>query len=166
MTWHDELSTEVEVEFQRLCPRPFDRITDALWQASLVDHWSGYGLWWRRTVGLGYVREYQRARIARLKTTFVAVRGCVACGKPFELSAYRHSRGRDRVCSMECRGAARRNIELVAIGGVSKTLTRWAEEYGVPLGTVWMRIKRGWEVERALSAPPANRGQIRKSRAA
>lgn len=164
MTWHEDLSLEVAVEFRRVLGGTWDRIEEALWQQRHVEHanWAEHGSWWRKTAaGRRYQREYERSRVAKLKTVTVAVRACVACGKTFELSAARHVRGRDRVCSVECRGAARRNIETVTIDGESMPLARWAERYGVPLGTVWMRRKRGWDVERALKTPMANRGQHR-----
>lgn len=162
MTWHDEISLEVAVEFARLAPQPFDRVVQALWAASFIDY-QDQGSDWRRLISRGFSNEYIRARVARLKQLVVAVRWCVACNKPFDVTAYRDARGRDRVCSTKCRGAARHNIKYVEIGGVRKPLIRWAEEYDLPLKTVWARIKRGWIVARALQTPLANRGQHKRA---
>lgn len=114
------------------------------------------------------VKEIRRRRTELLQGTVVAIRGCLGCGKPFELSAYRQQRGRDRVCSTECKGRARGNIEAVAIRGVRKTLSAWADERGVKIGTVWARIKRGWSIEQALkvesTVTPARRAEsLRKN---
>lgn len=46
----------------------------------------------------------------------------------------------------------RRN-RLVTIGGVTKTISQWAEEKRINIGTVYSRLKRGWSVERALNDP-------------
>jgi hypothetical protein len=165
MTWDLELlSLEVAVEFARMRIGAWDRIEEQVWT---IQQFAAEGVrekdrWWAKTArGRLYSAEYRRAHEAALKAAIVAVRACVACGKPFELSAYREQRARDRVCSTQCRGAARRNIERVVIGGLSKTLTDWADHYGLPLGTVWMRRKRGWDVERALKTPLTFRGERR-----
>lgn len=162
MAWHEDLALEVYVEFQRLTGIAYERYENTLWYIrKYADfEWAEHGKWWRKTtVGRRYFREWQAKKAALLKSSIVAIRGCIACGKPFELNAYREQRGRDRVCSNECRGAARQNIKLVTIGGRSMPLVRWAEEHGLAITTVWARIDRGWTVERAVSTPAANRGQ-------
>lgn len=48
----------------------------------------------------------------------------------------------------------RRFNRVVEFGGVSKPISAWAEEYGLPYFTLMARIKRhGWPVERALKTP-------------
>lgn len=162
MTWHEALSLEVAAAFRGLAGTSWDRVEDALWQIRAVEHaaWSEHGQWWRKTTaGRRACREYARARMTLLKTVVVAVRACAACGRPFEVTAAQQAHSRGRVCSLECRGAARRNIGSVTIGSESMPLARWAERYGIALGLVWMRMKRGWTAERALRTPLANRGQ-------
>jgi hypothetical protein len=156
MAWHEDLPIEVAVEFQRLTPTLTEFVESALWVRCQYGNraWSDHSRWWRSTAaGKRYLKEYQRKRTERLQRTTAAIRGCVSCGKLFELTAYRQERRRDRVCSPQCRGAARRNIEQVTVDGRSQSLARWAKEYGLPLGTVWARIKRGWDVQRALTTP-------------
>lgn len=43
----------------------------------------------------------------------------------------------------------RRN-HSVTINGESKNITQWAEESGVPIKTLWYRLKKGWSGERLL----------------
>jgi len=167
MTWGELMPLEVAAEFRRLMGFPYEHVENALFNAYKYQEsaWAEHGQWWRRTTrGKAYLREYGVERVKRMKATTVAVRGCASCGKPFAVSAYRVERGRDRVCSPECRGSARKNIQRITIGGQSMPLVRWAEKNGLALRTVWARVSRGWAVERAISTPAANRGQ--KTRAA
>jgi hypothetical protein len=153
MAWHANISLEVAVEFRRLSFRTWDVVEDKLWSIRHAEHaaWADHGQWWRRTaIGRRYAREYSRKRATRLKAVVVAVRGCVACGKPFEVTAYGVARKRARVCSVECRGRARKNIQLITIGHESLPLATWAERRGLKLSTVWARVKRGWPITTAL----------------
>jgi hypothetical protein len=44
----------------------------------------------------------------------------------------------------------RRNNVVIEINGRKQTMQQWADESGVKLGTIWMRLKRGWNAERAI----------------
>ena len=47
---------------------------------------------------------------------------------------------------------------VLVIGGISKPMVVWAEEYGIPYKLVHDRItKKGWDPERALTTPPRYR---------
>lgn len=39
----------------------------------------------------------------------------------------------------------------VTINGVTKTVTQWAEINGISIGTVWTRLRRGWDDEKAVT---------------
>jgi hypothetical protein len=158
--WHELLSIEIAREFQPPNGLLYDRVCEAIWRRlqGASRRWTDHGKWWRRSYGRKYARNYQRERASLLKKVVVAIRGCTACGRPFEVSAYREQRGRVRVCSVECRGGARRNIATVDIDGTKKSLSAWAKEFELPLATVWARIKRGWDIKKALQTPKANRG--------
>lgn len=41
--------------------------------------------------------------------------------------------------------------KIIEYNGISKTMSKWAEEYGVPYGTFVKRINYGWNIERALN---------------
>ena len=47
----------------------------------------------------------------------------------------------------------KRNNRIITINGESKTLPEWAEIHNKPQYLVRLRIRRGWEPERALSTP-------------
>lgn len=38
--------------------------------------------------------------------------------------------------------------------GVTQTVLEWAEEYDLEYHTLLCRLKRGWQIERALNTPP------------
>lgn len=42
------------------------------------------------------------------------------------------------------------NVELT-FNGKTQVVTDWATELGIPKGTLYMRVRRGWSVERTLS---------------
>ena len=47
---------------------------------------------------------------------------------------------------------------LLTYQGITKTMTEWAEEYGLVMQTLWERIEIWkWDVERALTTPAADR---------
>lgn len=153
MSWHEALSLEVEMIFRSLTPSISAFVENALYVSVQYRDkaWADHGQWWRKTQhGKRHAREYSRRQAAARKTVVVAVRHCIACNEPFEVSAYREGRGRNRVCSTACRGAARKNIALIEIDGKRKTLTQWAADRSLRMNTVWARIKRGWPVAKAL----------------
>lgn len=47
----------------------------------------------------------------------------------------------------------RRSNHNVNINGETRTLTEWCESYGINYRTVQDRLKRGWNVEKALTTP-------------
>ncbi|MFV1943936.1 hypothetical protein VPH49_24360 [Pseudomonas luteola] len=49
--------------------------------------------------------------------------------------------------------ADNKNIRLITVNGVTKSMTAWALEMGLPKGTVHARIKRGWPDDIAVTAP-------------
>ena len=161
MTWHEDIGLEVRVEFRRLSDLHWDRTEDCLqvrWHESQAG-WAEHGQWWRKTAkGRRHAAAYAKKRAARLKRVVVAVRGCTGCGKPFEVTAFTRERKRGRVCSLECRGRSRKNIETVTMRGASRPLARWCEESGVALKTAFARIKRGWDAERAVFTPVGPHG--------
>lgn len=44
------------------------------------------------------------------------------------------------------------NVRVEAFGR-TMVLAEWAEEFGLPQGVLWSRLKRGWPPERAISLP-------------
>lgn len=43
------------------------------------------------------------------------------------------------------------NNRVVSAFGKEKTLHQWADEYGIKNSTLWARLNRGWDIERALT---------------
>jgi len=54
---------------------------------------------------------------------------------------------------------------LLTVGGVTMPLSQWAQRVGLPITTIFHRLKRGWSTERALTTPPieAKHGAARRS---
>ena len=50
-------------------------------------------------------------------------------------------------------GRNKRNNRQVIIGGAARPASEWAELYGVPYGTFWHRLQKGWEPLKALTFP-------------
>jgi hypothetical protein len=48
----------------------------------------------------------------------------------------------------------KRNNSYITFRGSTKTLSEWAEEYGIQSSTILMRLRRGWSIEKALTTPP------------
>lgn len=42
---------------------------------------------------------------------------------------------------------------LITLNGITKTVAQWAEEKGVTYNTIWNRVKRGWDVAKAIETP-------------
>lgn len=99
----------------------WDRVADCAFQKKVVDH----------------------HRYLRDKTKPVAKRPCALCERVFMVNV---TAPLQRYCSRTC-GAS---DTLVMIEGVALPLTVWAERHGVAYKTVWMRLKDGWPLERAL----------------
>lgn len=45
---------------------------------------------------------------------------------------------------------------FLIICGVKKTITEWSEVSGIKVGTIWMRLKKGWSDEDAVFKPVQN----------
>jgi hypothetical protein len=57
----------------------------------------------------------------------------------------------------------RRSSLLYTIGGVTKSLPEWCEQYGINWDCVWQRLKvLGWDIEKALTTPVGPNGRKRK----
>jgi hypothetical protein len=50
-------------------------------------------------------------------------------------------------------GRNKRNNVILACGGKSQTLSDWSREIKISVGTLWMRIKRGWNDARIVTTP-------------
>lgn len=153
MSWHELLRLEIENEFMRLGQPQYDVVVNALWINRQYNdtRWATYGSWWRTTsIGKRYNREYSKSRTKLLKTIDVEIRTCATCGNEFTVTAAQIAHRRGVVCSPECRGAARKNIAVHEIDGQKLTLTQWAQRRGLQLRTVWARLRRGWDIRKAL----------------
>ena len=47
----------------------------------------------------------------------------------------------------------KRSNKYIEAFGECKTLSQWSESTGIKLGTLWSRLKKGWEIEKALTTP-------------
>lgn len=47
----------------------------------------------------------------------------------------------------------RRSSKIIEVGGVSQTLSEWAEACGISIATIHARLKLGWTPERAVREP-------------
>lgn len=45
----------------------------------------------------------------------------------------------------------KRNNHLITYNGKTQTMAKWADEYGLPYGTLKNRIYKGWSIEKALT---------------
>jgi len=43
---------------------------------------------------------------------------------------------------------------LITFRGETKTLTQWAQEFGLSFPVLYYRLKHGWSIEEALTTPP------------
>jgi len=55
-------------------------------------------------------------------------------------------------------GNTSRNVYLT-YNGETKPIERWARELGIAPNTLRNRLKKGWDVEKALTCPPLQRGK-------
>lgn len=63
-------------------------------------------------------------------------------------------------CPENCRWAtwseqarSRSNNRIIEHNGKAQTLAAWCEEAGLTVNTLWYRLKRGWDMGKALSTP-------------
>lgn len=173
MSWHEALSLEVAAMFRPLeGGNHYDRLENAMWLGRLLqqerervrhrDRWSS-------AVHRAYFRIMRRAWRARARKTVVAVRCCPICARMYEVTHFARAEGKTMACSSACRRLATGKWPLYRIGREQNTAAGWAKRYGVEVGTVASRLKRGWDIEKALTTPitpPSERGGGRKRRAA
>lgn len=57
----------------------------------------------------------------------------------------------------------RRSNRILTIDGVSMTLTEWSEKSGTPRGVLTCRLRRGWEIGRAIHEPVDKRFGVKSS---
>jgi hypothetical protein len=57
---------------------------------------------------------------------------------------------------------SRNNVRL-RLGVREMTISEWSTETGIDQNTISVRVRRGWSVEKSLTTPPHNRGQLRKA---
>lgn len=67
---------------------------------------------------------------------------------------------KNRGATLNCRWATRREQALnnrrnhhITIDGVTKTVTEWAEQYGLNYKMIYFRLSRGWDERRAVTTP-------------
>ena len=46
-----------------------------------------------------------------------------------------------------------RNNRYITYNGETKTISQWADVIGIKKGTLWNRMERGWDIEKALTTP-------------
>lgn len=47
----------------------------------------------------------------------------------------------------------KRDVRLVTVDGITKCVTEWSEEFGIPKGSIFNRLNRGWPSKSAVSEP-------------
>jgi putative DNA primase/helicase len=52
----------------------------------------------------------------------------------------------------------RRNVRVVTLDSITRTLPEWIALFGIPASTVHSRLRLGWSPERALTTPPRDDG--------
>lgn len=67
--------------------------------------------------------------------------------------------GNVRWASTAAQGTNRRNNRLLTYQGRTQTITEWAGETGINLGTLRDRLEAGWTVDRALTQPAGKQGK-------
>lgn len=81
--------------------------------------------------------------------------------KPFPDATLERKDNNGNYCPENCRWASRidqaRNRSsnrVIEFNGESKTLSMWAEQYGLDTRRLWKRLKDGWPMDLALKSPP------------
>ena len=101
----------------------------------------------------------------RWHKSFAAFLADVGCrpGKQYSMDRWPNNNGnyepgnvRWATQSQQCRN--KRNNRILTLNGESKTLTDWAESYGISDDAIYSRLKRGWSVERTLTTPALSNG--------
>lgn len=58
-----------------------------------------------------------------------------------------------RIVSQKEQCKNKRSNRMITYNGETKTMTEWAEQYGLRVGTLRDRLSYGWDVERCLTQP-------------
>ena len=58
-----------------------------------------------------------------------------------------------RVADQKTQSRNRRNNRFITYNGITKTMSEWAEEYGISVGTLRDRLSYGWPIEKCLTQP-------------
>jgi hypothetical protein len=112
MSWHEDISFEVELEFLRFMPH-WERLEGALWFARHAKHihWAACGKLFRQTaLGRQKNRECTKKRHELLKAIPDGWIKCKACGDQFEVTVMQRRKGRS-VCSLKCAGELRHRTD-------------------------------------------------------
>jgi hypothetical protein len=68
-----------------------------------------------------------------------------------------NSKGYDKAncrwATMKEQGRNRRNNRLITLNGETHCISEWAEMIGAQNGTIYARLRTGWDVEAALTTP-------------
>lgn len=85
-----------------------------------------------------------------------------SCGKCEDCMRHRWPANCKWATGME-QHAHKRSSKLLTFGGETVNLAGWARRTGLSRITIGQRLRKGWSVEKALTTPPANRGQKRSN---
>lgn len=72
-------------------------------------------------------------------------------------NAMGYSPGNMRYATLVEQARNRRNNRLLTYNGITKCLSEWEDDLGLPKTTLKARLKRGWSTERALMTPIRSR---------
>lgn len=62
--------------------------------------------------------------------------------------------GNCRWATPEVQAFNTRRNRFFTYNGVTRSLTQWADAYGIKFGTLWQRIEKGWPIDIALTRAP------------
>lgn len=57
----------------------------------------------------------------------------------------------------KCQSRNRRNLHLLTVGSITKSMGEWSELTGISVSTIWNRLKLGWTDEEAVTTPLVTR---------
>lgn len=67
-----------------------------------------------------------------------------------------------RWVDMKTQQRNRRNNVMIMYNGKNQCLQAWSDDTGLPFDTLWRRLKRGWDIDRALTTPLCENKSHRK----
>lgn len=68
-----------------------------------------------------------------------------------------------RWANSRVQGRNKSNNRMLEFRGVTKALVEWSEYFGVPEDTLWHRLNKGWDIEKALTQKVRKRRAIQES---